>query len=177
MVRQVGDGSTVDINVKDAVPNTVFTVWMRIKGVRGLNPAGSPLTGGGATPLAPGSALDSLHEYSPWADVVTEMPGGSPNPTNGFTTNNNGDAHFSIDLDFPLVRGAYPFQMTERSRPGREALPNVPTAIADPREPGQEDRGEFDRGTPFLLRVISHCTDQVGHGLSPGTREAWFQYP
>lgn len=164
MVRQVGDGSTVDINVMNAVPNTVFTVWLRIKGGAGFNDGGSPLTGGGATPLAPGSALEGLNDYSPWGI----HPAGSADPTNGFTTNGVGNASFSIDLDFPVVSGAYPFQKAVGERPGHEASPNVPTAIVDPRT---------GNGGPFLMRVISHCTDQVGHGLSPGTREAWFQYP
>lgn len=164
MVRQVGGGSTVDIEVENAAPNTVFTVWLRIKGGSGFNDAGSPLTGGGATPLAPGSALDGLNDYSPWG----AHPAGSANPTNGFVTNKHGDGMFSIDLDFPIKRGAYPFHLTSTSRPGHESHANVPTAIADPTE---------GTGGPFLIRVISHCTDGLGHGLSPGIREAWFQYP
>lgn len=164
-VKQKGAGSTVEIEVEGAAPNTLFTVWLRIKGKNGLNPLGSPLTGGGATPLAPGSALDALNAISPWVN-----PTGAPGSANSFTTDVDGDAEFKIDLDFPLVRGAYPFQMTATSRPGHEGHANVPTAIADPREPGQE-------GTPFLIRVVSHCTDGASHGLSPATREAWFQFP
>ncbi len=164
-VKQKGSGSKVEIDVEGAAPDTLFTVWVRIKGKNGLNPAGSPLTGGGATPLAPGSALDGLNAISPWVD-----PAGAPASANSFTTDASGDADFEINLDFPVVRGAYPFQMTATSRPGHEGHANVPTAIADPREPGQQD-------TPFLIRVVSHCTDGASHGLSPATREAWFQYP
>ncbi len=164
-VKQKGGNSKVEIEVEDAAPNTLFTVWLRIKGKNGLNSAGSPLTGGGATPMAPGSALDALNAISPWVD-----PAGAPSSANSFMTDARGDAEFEIDLDFPVVRGAYPFQMTTTSRPGHEGHANVPTAIADPREPGQE-------GTPFLVRVVSHCTDSASHGLSPATREAWFQYP
>ena len=47
--------------------------------------------------------------------------------------------------------------------------PGVPVAIANPMLPGH--------GGPFLIRVVSHCSDDVGHGLSPGNREAWFQFP
>jgi len=164
-VKQKGGNSKVEIEVEGAAPNTLFTVWVRIKGKNGLNSAGSPLTGGGATPLAPGSALDALNAISPWVD-----PAGAPASANSFMTDAKGDAEFETDLDFPIVRGAYPFQMTATSRPGHEGHANVPTAIADPREPGQE-------GTPFLIRVVSHCTDGASHGLSPATREAWFQYP
>ncbi len=163
-VKQKGSGSSFEIEVEDAAPNTVYTVWLRIKGGSGFNPLGSPLTGGGATPLAPGSALDGLNDYSPWG----MHPVGSPTPTNGFTTDADGNAEWEIDLDFPIVRGAYPFHMTATSRPEHEGHPNVPTAISDPRE---------GTGGPFLFRVVSHCVDGLGHGLAPGVREAWFQYP
>jgi len=164
-VKQKGNGSKAEVEVSGAVPDTLFTVWVRIKGKNGLNSAGSPLTGGGATPLAPGSALDALNAISPWVD-----PAGATASANSFMTDANGEGEFEVELDFPLVRGAYPFQMTATSRPGHEGHANVPTAIADPREPGQD-------GTPFLIRVVSHCTDGASHGLSPATREAWFQYP
>ena len=169
-IKQKGNGSKAEVEVYNAVPNTLFTVWVRIKGKNGLNdtpsPVGSPLTGGGATPLAPGSELVALNAISPWVDAA-----GAPSSSNSFTTDTDGYGEFEVDLDFPVVRGAYPFQlMVGSARPGHDGHPNVPTAIADPREPGQE-------GTPFLIRVVSHCTDNMSHGLSPATREAWFQYP
>ena len=180
-VEQEGTGSFVKVKVRDAVPNTVFTVWLRIQGGDGWNRdvngfAGSPLTGGGATPLIPGTLLDALAHYSPWADPATGMPQGSDNPTNGFVTDHKGNGSFSIALDFPLVGGSYPFYKAvtpEATRPGREGRPRVGYAIPTP---------ETSPGTPFLLRVISHCQDGYGHGLLPSVpggagREAWFQYP
>lgn len=164
-VSQKGSSSKVEIEVRGAVPNTLYTVWLRIKGKNGLNPAGSPLTGGGATALAPGSDLDALNDISPWIN-----PMGAHASANSFRTNRMGKGAFEIALDFPVVGGAYPFQKTETSRPGHENHANVPTAVADPRVSGQS-------GTPFLFRVVSHCTDGMTHGLSPSTREAWFQYP
>jgi len=165
-IKQKGTGSKATVDVEGASPNTLFTVWVRIGGKNGLNPLGSPLTGGGATPLAPGSALVDLNAISPWND-----PAGAPSSANSFATDDDGDAKFTIDLDFPVVGGAYPFQeMVGSARPGHDGHPDVPTAIVDPRVTGQE-------GAPFLIRVVSHCTDQASHGLSPATREAWFQYP
>ncbi len=164
-VSQKGGASKVEVEVKDAAPDTLFTVWVRIKGKNGLNSAGSPLTGGGATPLASGTDLDALNAISPWVNPV-----GAPASANSFVTNANGKGEFEIKLDFPVVGGAYPFQKTATSRPGHEGHANVPTAIADPRVAGQSS-------APFLFRVVSHCTDNMSHGLSPATREAWFQYP
>jgi hypothetical protein len=130
---------------------------------------GSPLTGGGATPFAPGSALDSMLHYTP------PFPG-SATPTNGFTTDSSGNATFSIGLDFPVVGGAYPFQKASaqavadwQAAGGNATAERKPSPIVNPADPGIS--------APFLLRVISHCTDGLGHGLSPAKREAWFQYP
>jgi len=45
-----------------------------------------------------------------------------------------------------------------------------PTAIANPAEDGI--------GAPFLLRIVSHCLDGVGHGLlTDPDREPWFDWP
>jgi hypothetical protein len=175
-VTQVGDTSSVAVKVRGAVPNTVFTVWMRMAGSGpgdetgangGIGP--NPMNGGGATPLLPGYALDNALHYSP-------PFAGTSNPTNGFTTDKNGNAFFKIDLDFPVVGGAYPFHRasTQAVQDLRNAgstwpLARKPAAIVNPADAGI--------GGPFLLRVISHCTDQQGHGLSPAVREAWFQYP
>jgi hypothetical protein len=169
-ISQKGTGSEVEIEVEGAKPNTFFTVWLRIKGKGGLNSGGSPLTGGGATPLASGSELDALNAVSPWND-----PAGSDTVANGFWTDEDGEGEFKAKLDFAVVGGAYPFQeITGTAHPTKDALlPNVPTAIANPADTGQSATG-------FLIRVISHCTDNVGHGLAPSIgsnpgREAWFQ--
>jgi len=167
VVAQSGEGSTVNVEVEDAVPNTHFTVWMRMKGGAGFNDAGSPWTGGGATPMCDSSNFTVLNDNSPWNNEA-----GSLVPLcNSIYTDSNGNGSLSVDVNFPMVGGAYPFQDSDgaQARPGgADDIPDVPTAIVDPRT---------GNGGPFLLRVISHCTDQANHGLSPATREAWFQYP
>jgi hypothetical protein len=165
-IAQSNDGSTVEIEVEDAVPNTHFTVWMRIKGGAGFNEAGSPWTGGGATPLCSGTEFDSLNANSPWNNAA-----GSLVPLcNSFSTDSAGDGTFKTSVNFPVVGGAYPFQQSDGApaRPGHDAHADVPTAIVDPRT---------GNGGPFMIRVVSHCTDGANHGLSPATREAFFQYP
>lgn len=170
-IKQVGESSRVEIEVENARPHTVYTVWLRMKGngPGGDTIGGSPMTGGGATPLAPGSALDNMLHYSP-------PFAGSPTPTNGFTTDAGGNAQFSIELDFPVVGGAYPFQLASdtavqalRDAGSNWPLVRVPAPVVNPTDPNISG--------PFLMRIVSHCTDQQGHGLSPGTREAWFQFP
>jgi hypothetical protein len=37
------------------------------------------------------------------------------------------------------------------------------------------DAREID--APFTLRIASHCTDDLSHGLTPGNREGWFDWP
>ncbi len=165
-IAQSDDGSKVNVEVEDAVPNTHFTVWVRIKGGAGFNSAGSPWTGGGATPLCSGTEFASLNANSPWNNAA-----GSTAPLcNSFSTNSAGDGTFSASVNFPVVGGAYPFQQAggASARPGHDAHADVPTAIVDPRT---------GTGGPFMIRVVSHCTDGANHGLSPATREAFFQYP
>jgi hypothetical protein len=182
-ISQSGSGSKVEVEIEDAVPNTHFTVWMRIKGKdnlkvdpedpnseeiphTGYNPAGSPWTGGGATPLCSGTEFESLNDNSPWNNAA-----GSTAPLcNSFSTDAGGDGKFKTSVNFPVVGGAYPFQQSggASARPGHDAHADVPTAIVDPRT---------GNGGPFMIRVVSHCLDGANHGLSPAQREAWFQYP
>lgn len=175
-IRQVGNSSTVDIDVKGAVPNTVFTVWLRMAGTGpgdetgaggGIGP--NPMNGGGSTPLLPSHLLDkALSESPPFA--------GTPTPDNGFTTNPLGNAHFSVDLDFPVIGGAYPFQRA--STPAVQVLRDAGSSWPLERKPAPVvNPADANISGSFLLRVMSHCTDQLGHGLSPAVREAWFQYP
>jgi hypothetical protein len=166
LIEQEGTSSKVHINVKGAVPNTHFTVWMRVKGGAGFNDAGSPWTGGGATPLCSGTEFADLNANSPWNNAA-----GSTAPLcNSFVTNHQGNANFKTNLNYAVVGGAYPFEQSggASARPGHDLHADVPTAIVDPRT---------GNGGPFLIRAISHCTDGANHGLSPATREAFFQYP
>jgi len=169
-ISQEGSSSKVNIEVEDAVPNTHFTVWVRVKGGSGFNSGGSPWTGGGATPLCSGTEFTDLNANSPWNNAA-----GSAAPLcNSFSTGDNGDGTgdgtFSTSVNFPVVGGAYPFQQAggATAHPTKGGGADVPTAIVDPRT---------GTGGPFLIRVVSHCTDNSNHGLSPATREAFFQYP
>ena len=166
-IKQKGARSSVKIEVDGAVPDTLFTVWVRMKGVaHGDSFGGSPITNGGATPL---SHTDGL------AQLVADWVGaGSPTQPNGFTTDAYGEADVKLDLDFPVVAGAYPFNRMNDTdlllaKTKNPVAQPIPTAIVDPTDSGI--------GAPFLLRIVSHCQDDLGHGLSPGGREAWFQYP
>ena len=157
-IEHTADGnSKVQVQINDGVPNTHYTVWMRIKGGAGFNSAGSPWTTGGATPLCSGTEFATLNANSPWNSTGSTAP-----LCNSIITNNVGNGKLRTVVNFPVVGGAYPFQQS-----GGPST-HVPTAIVDPRT---------GNGGPFLIRVISHCTDNSTHGLSPATREAWFQYP
>ena len=88
--------------------------------------------------------------------------------SNGFWSDENGNALFVTELDFPMIGGAYPFQRFEGFDPTDERFtaeePRVfPVAIVG-------------SGAPFTLRIASHCTDGVGHGLAAGPHEGWFDW-
>jgi len=172
-VRSRGQRSRVKIWIRDAQPDSLYTFWLRLKGKTdaGVDFGGSPLTGGGSTPLAPSWALDSLLESTGSSDGVTN---GTRSIANGVRTNSDGNANFSLHLDFPIFDGAYPFQHMENFDPddSRYPIDNPalhPVAIVNPEAPRIS--------APFLIRMVSHCTDELGHGLTPGAREPWFQYP
>ena len=167
-ISQKGAGSKVEIEVAGGKPDTLYTVWVRMKGAtHGANFGSSPITGGGATPLAHSSHLDALVDS--WVSGV-----GTPTAGNSFTTNADGEGEFEVKLDFPVVGGAYPFNRMshdahlQAQTKNPSAQPN-PTPIVNP--------AEASIGGPFMIRVISHCQDGLAHGLSPAKREAWFQYP
>ena len=164
------DGETrLRIHLNHGRPNTLYTVWLRQKGNDrdGWGFGGSPVTGGGSTALAPSEALESL--------VTATGPGnGSPDPANGFWTNDRGRGRLVLNLDFAFPGGAYPFHRADLSVASLDRLASlfpdyrlIPMAIVDARE--------ID--APFTLRIASHCTDDLSHGLTPGNREGWFDWP
>jgi hypothetical protein len=166
---QSGDMTEVKIVLRNGRPNTLYTVWLRLKGndQEGNSFGGSPLSNGGATPMAAGFDIDQL--------VADWIGTGNQNPVNGFWTNDFGQGTLIKRLDFPLIGGTYPFNKIStpmlaaiRASKNNAALA-TPTAIVDPRDNGVSG--------PFLLRIVSHCQDNQSHGLSPANRETWFDFP
>jgi len=172
-------------------------VWVRLKGKShgttfGSGPdiplGGSPITNGGATPYAPSTELAAL--ISDWAStggVGCVAPGTalggvagincSAPRANGFVTDTNGNGGLTIYSDYTSkAGGAYPFNRMSAATLAvavakKASAKAVPTAIADPRDANNTP------GTPFLYRMVSHCLDDASHGVSPGNRETWFNFP
>lgn len=175
LIKQNIGTSQVDIQISDASPNTLYTAWLRISGKGPGNEKGqevkigpNPINGGGATALLPSTNLDEAILQSPPFE-------GTKNPKNGFATDSNGYAKFSIMLDFSLVGGVYPFHKASdravselRNAGSKWPLIRKPAAIMNPSEKGIS--------APFMIRIVSHCQDGVAHGLSPNKREPWFQW-
>lgn len=162
-LRQVGSSSDVTVRVRDARPHTYYTVWLRFGGTSsdGQQFGFNPVNGGRATALAHTDTLPYL--------LSTTGPGnGSDEQPNGFWTDDDGDGTLRTTVDFPIVGGAYPFQRWEGFDPDHPNMPIDdaaihPVAIAGPQG-------------PYTLRIVSHCTDGVGHGLRSGPREWWFDW-
>ncbi len=95
---------------------------------------------------APATPLAPTHAL---ADLALSTPpaAGSTEGANAFWTDEDGDGKLKVELDFLLSDGVYPFA-----------------------------EGDVTLGSvPFSLRVISHCVDDVSHGLLPGVHEPTFQ--
>lgn len=151
-IDQDSIGSTVRITLNDARPETLYTSWLRVKGTTlgddGIDFGSSPFTGAGSTPLAASSAIETLL-------AITESSG-MTEVVNGFWTDLEGHGELIAELDFPILGGAYPFHHHDDSL--------APLAIVG---------APF---APFMIRIASHCTDGMGHGLSAGNREPWFDW-
>jgi hypothetical protein len=162
-VRQRRGETHVDIKLRHARPDTFFTVWLRLGGTDGNGDAygRNPVTDGRATPMSHSGDLDEL--------LAATGPGnGSDQLSNGFRTDARGNARLRTTLDFPLIGGAYPFHRFPNWDPTDPRLPAAkpaiyPVAVAGP-------------SSPYTLRIVSHCTDDIGHGLQSGPRELWFDW-
>lgn len=170
-IRQGGGAASVEVIVSGAKPNTLYTMWVRLRGFDsngdpfGGNPLvsipGNPDLGIPGTPLIPSSylpkAIDAVHA------PVTD-------PTHGFLADAAGNGSVKINLDYPVIGGAFPFQRTADFDPNDERYTlndprNIPVAIVGERN-----------GAPFTLRLASHCVDGRSHGLLPGPHEGWFDW-
>ena len=150
-------------NSPAARPNTYYSVWLRLKGkdASGNSYGGSPLTGLPGTALIPTTELGNALKSTGAGNASTDL-------SNGFWSDDNGNAIFMVELDFPMIDGAYPFQRFEGFDPTDERYmaeePRIfPVAIVG-------------SGAPFTLRIASHCTDDLGHGLVAGPHEGWFDW-
>lgn len=162
-LEQGGAYSHVAIELTGVRPSTYYSVWLRLTGTdaTGATYGGSPFTGAPGTALVPGSELAETLR-------ATGEGNGSTAISNGFWSDEHGNATFTTELDFPIIGGAYPFHMlpdfdASDPRLTAEAPRNHPVAIPT-------------SGIPFTLRVASHCTDDLGHGLNPGPHEGWFDW-
>lgn len=160
-IRQGAGRSSVAIDVRAAKPDTYYTTWLRLLGEdeNGVTYGGNPLMGIPGTPLIPTSELGAA------LDAISTP---NDNSISGFHTDENGDGSFYVELDYPIINGAYPYQNFAGFDASDERFlldepQNRPVAIAM-------------SGAPFTLRVASHCTDGLAHGLLPGPHEGWFDW-
>lgn len=165
--------SELTFDIRNAKPDTLYTVWLRLAGVdsEGNTYGGSPLTGLPVTPLVASSDLPTQLAFTLPHPGSDELP-------NGVRTNRHGKAKLTFSVDFPINSGAYPFQrfpdftthkddaaLTNEmnlARLGGQAASIKPVAIPD----GSQ--------APATILIASHCVDGLGHGLIPGPHENWF---
>ena len=167
-LEQTGTTSTVTIEMTDVKPNLYYTLWVRLAGMdaQGNPYGGNPLIGIPGTPLIPSTELDEALSYTGKGNARSDVM------SNGFWSDENGNASITTTLDFPIVGGAYPFQNFENfdatdprfKSPFQDTPPRaIPVPI-------------IMTGAPFTIRVASHCTDNKNYGLFPGPHEGWFYW-
>ncbi len=150
-VEQYDATTTIRISLTGARPDTLFTAWLRLRGkdpVSGETYGGSPLTDAGSTPLAPSTDLAGLA-------AMSETVGAEAAP-NAFWSDASGNGQLEVTLDTPLIGGEYRFDRYD-------------TALDAVRITGAPDAA-------FMIRLASHCTDGLAHGLVQQDRETWFNW-
>lgn len=163
-VMQSNGRTTGTITVADAMPDTVFTIWIRLSGT-------SPLTEKPSTPFANVNDYITLAQAAPDA-VLTDAAraldfngndgSGSADLSvllNAFQTDGEGNAEFAFDLDYTLIGGALPFERLDSTL--------EPVAIHS-----------ADTEDARIVSIVSHCANNRGYGLVGKTEEvaneSWF---
>lgn len=183
MIEDEGKRETrITIEVRGAIPNHFYTVWIRLRDPDGDGPQkANPLTGTNSVPLAPIHALDDLVRVTAPEDLVpgVVLPNdhcsfdsppscaGTRQVINGFSTDNEGRGQLRVELDFVLSDGIYPFDEYDAT----------PLGFLDPLPSAEIKRVADNAGG--TLRVVSHLADEenpdlgvsLGHGLVPGDHE------
>ncbi len=170
-IWQGGGASKVVVEVNGAKPDTLYTMWVRLRGEDSAGNAfgGNPLIGLPGKPDIgiPGNALVPT-SYMPRA--LDAVHGPVTDPIHGFWSDAEGSGSVTIELDYPIIGGALPFHRFAGFDPEDPKLTKtnpraIPVAIV----------GESN-GAPFTLRLASHCKDGKSHGLAPGPHEGWFDW-
>lgn len=170
-IKQGGVSSQVIVTVENAKPETLYTMWVRLRGsvAEGDDFGGNPLIGlpKNLDVGIPGNALVPT-SYMPRALAAVHNP--VPDPLHGFMSDAQGNGGVTIELDYPIVGGAVPFQKFPEFNASDDRLTlngarAIPVAIV----------GQLSNA-PFTLRLASHCVDGLSHGLAPGPHEGWFDW-
>jgi hypothetical protein len=98
---------------------------------------------------------------------------GDPHPTNGFWTDENGDADYEVQLDFAV----FPDSNNPNGYPFGQIKDELNFAFGQLDETQKQLRSLPINDTtevPAKFSIVSHCWDGVAHGLVSGTDERWF---
>lgn len=161
-VRQRDGKTHLKIHVTKSVPDTLWTIWLRLD-------QPSELTGAPITALANSHDTAALAAITPAGNLTQtandlglkgDDGSGSKHAANVFWTDRWGNGSYYAKLDYPLVKGAFQFNEFDATL-ARNAIGDGPL-------------GPVAHGV--RLRLASHCFDQRAHGLVPGKHEMWFDW-
>ena len=160
----------VRIKVTDAVPDSLYTVWVDFKSrTTGQLAADYPLSKGAlARGVAPAFASTA---------GVTAGIGIDPN---GLVTDSEGDAHFKVKLDYALlIPGVSPVVGAELALQGLNRVdgywlrqyPVDPSVAASSQITDPATRlPVLERATAQGFTIVRHPNDKITHGHTPGVK-------
>ena len=138
-IEERADNTTrVTTRVFNVKPNHLYTIWLKLDGSSPVAPVM------GATPLASTAGLANIIANTSLIGPTEAATAAIFQGGNAFYTDANGNGALTVFLDFRLSGDVYPFSQVG-------AYPDFPLSTS-----------------PFAFRIISHCQDNVQHGVFAG---------
>jgi hypothetical protein len=139
--ERADDTTRVTVRVFNAKPSHLYTIWLKLDGASPVAPVM------GATPLASTDGLANIIANTSLVGPAEASTAAIFQGGNAFYTDIYGNGSLTVFLDFRLSLDIYPFS---RLLPV-DTYPDFPLS-----------------SDPFAFRVISHCQDDVQHGVFAG---------
>jgi len=166
-VKQTDDRTFLRMEVRNAAPNRLWSVWFLHIGSKNPLRGRSPVTA-----MVNPSEVPKAIKATPVKDLIAPLkPYGDPKSkgtqatSDLFRTDSRGNGAWEKWMNFTVIKGAYPY-----NEAGRFIKKSFGVSI----------KGLKPLPTSYLpnrtkISIVSHCVDNAGHGLTSYKDERWFQ--
>ncbi len=167
-VKQINDRSHLKIQVRNAAPNRLWSVWfLHIGSFNPLRGRKTPVMAMINPPeiakaIKATPVVDLVKALKPYGDAKSK---GTQDTSDLFRTDSQGNGEWEKWMNFTVIKGAYPYNETSKLIKKAfgvtiKGLKPLPTSYKPNRT---------------KISVVSHCDDDAGHGITSYQDERWFQ--